>query len=139
MVPASRLQSPDRPWTAWLIGAVVGLEAVALAFVGVRFIMSLFSEHAVPTPGIIFAAVVMLGAAAWLGGAAWGTWKGLRWPRAAILVSQSFLVIVGISLTQVGARAIGVVCVAAAVITLLALFNRSTVIWMAESKRYPTG
>ena len=138
MAPVSQQQSPDRPWPVWLIGAVVGLEAVALAYVGARFVISLFSEHAVPTAGILFGAVVMLGAAVWLGSAAWGTVKGLRWPRAAILVSQAFLVIVGISLTQVGARAIGVACVAAALITLLALFNRSTVAWMGESTRYPS-
>lgn len=138
MVPASQQKSPDRPWPVWLIGAVVGLEAVALACVGARFVISLFSEHAVPTAGIVFGAVVLLGAAVWLGCAAWGTVKGLRWPRAAILVSQAFLVIVGISLTQVGARAVGVACVAAAIVTLIALFNRPTVAWMGKSTRYPS-
>ncbi|MBD2761040.1 hypothetical protein IEE92_00430 [Kocuria sp. cx-116] len=138
MVPASQQQSPDRPWPVWLICAVVGLEAVALAYVGARFVISLFSDHAVPTAGIVFGAVVMLGAAVWLGSAAWGTVKGLRWPRAAILVSQAFLVIVGISLTQVGARAVGVASVAGAVITLIALFSRPTVAWMGESTRYPS-
>lgn len=138
MVPASQQQSLNRPWPVWLIGVIVGLEAGVLAYVGARFVISLFSEHAIPTAGIIFGAVVMLGAAVWLGSAAWGTVKGLRWPRAAILVSQAFLVIVGISLTQVGARAIGVACVAAAIITLIALFNRSTVVWMGESTRYPS-
>ena len=138
MVPASQQQSPDRPWTGWVIGVIVGLEAAALAYVGVRFVISLFSDHVIPTAGIIFGEVVMLGAAAWLGSAAWGTVRGLRWPRAAILVSQAFLVIVGISLTQVGARAIGVACVAAAIVALMALFNRGTVAWMGESTRHPS-
>ena len=137
MVPASQQKSPDRPWPVWLIGAVVGLEAVALAYVGARFVTSLFSGHAVPTAGVVFGAVVLLGAAVWLGSAAWGTVKGLRWPRAAILVSQAFVVIMGISLTQVGARAVGVACVTAAIVTLIALFNRPTVTWMGKSTRYP--
>lgn len=138
MVPASQQKSPDRPWTVWVICAIVGLEALALAYVGIQFVISLFSEHVIPTAGIVFGAVVMLGAAAWLGSAAWGTVKGRRWPRAAILVSQAFLVIVGISLTQVGARALGVACVAAAIITLMALFNRPTAMWMGDSTRRPS-
>lgn len=41
-------------------------------------------------------------------------------------------------LTQVGARAIGVACVAAAIVALMALFNRGTVAWMGESTRHPS-
>lgn len=138
MASTSQHHSPERPWAVWLIGAIVWVEALVLAFTGVSFFMSLFSEHIIPAAGIIFASVVLIGIAVWLAAAARGTFKGRRWPRAAILVTQVFLVVVGISLSQSGATAIGVLGVVAAGVTLIALFNRSTVAWMTESTRYPS-
>ena len=136
-MPATAPHPATRPWTARLVSLLVGLEAVALAVVGVRFLASLFTPHVLPVGGIVFAAVVLFGGAVWLGAAARGTWRGLRWPRAAVLVTQAFLIVVGFSAARGGFPVAGIPAVAVAVVTLLALFARPTVAWMARSSRYP--
>lgn len=135
MANAAKQQPPARPRPVGVITGVVALESLALALTGVLLAGSLFAEHALPAGGIVFAAVVLLAAAVWLGAAARDTWRGMRWPRAAILVSQAFLVIVGFSMFQAGARVAGAACVVAAGITLACLFTADTGLWMHGTTR----
>lgn len=136
-MPATDSQhTADRPWTAWLVCLLVGLEALVLAGLGARFLGSLFAPHVLPVGGIVFAAVVLLAGAVWLGAAVRGTWQGRRWPRAAILVTQVFLFVVGASVARMGLPAAGMPGVAVAVVTLVALFSRRTVAWMGGSSGY---
>lgn len=120
----------SRPWTASVITVLVALEGAALLAVAVGLVVSLFSVHVLPIAGIIFATVVLAAGALWLGAAAHGTWRGLRWPRAAVLVSQAFLLIVGLSFLQLTMGFWGIVVAAIAVVTVLCLFAPRTVAWM---------
>lgn len=123
-----------RPWTASVITVLVALEAVALLAVVVGLVVSLFSVHVLPVAGIVFAIVVLTAGALWLGAAARGTWRGLRWPRAAVLVSQAFLLIVGLSFLQIAMGFWGIVVAAVAVVTVLCLFAPRTVAWMHRTR-----
>ena len=135
--PASR-PSPElsevRPRTAGVVTVLVALEAVALLAVAVGLIASLFSVHVLPVGGIVFATLVMAGGSLWLAAAARGTWGGRRWPRAAVLVSQAFLLIVAMSLLRVTLGWWGILIAAVPVMTLLCLFAPPTTAWMHRTR-----
>lgn len=136
-VPAARSTSHatgPRPWTAAVVSVLVAVEAVALLVVAVAQLVSLVTGHALPVAGILFAAVVLTGGAVWLGAAARGAWNGLRWPRAAVLVSQAFLLIVGLSFLQSVPGGWGLGVAAVAVVTILCLFAPPTVAWMHRTR-----
>ena len=135
--PVSRSTSPGtrgRPWTASVVAVLVGAEALALLVGACALLVSLFGAHVLPVPGILFAAVVLLGGALWLAAASRDTWRGRRWPRAAVLVSQAFLLVVGLSLLQTGLLAWGVVVAAVAAVTILCLFAPPSVAWMHRTR-----
>ena len=124
----------SRPWTVSVITVLVAVEAAALLAIAVGLVVSLFSVHVLPVGGIIFATVVLAGGAMWLGAAARGTWRGLRWPRAAVLVSQAFLLIIGLSFLQIAMGFWGIVVAVVAVVTVLCLFAPLTVAWMHRTR-----
>ena len=122
--------SATRPWTAAVVTVLVALEALALLLGSLGLLVSLFSSHVLPVVGILFGTVVLAGGAVWLAAAARGTWQGLRWPRAAVLVSQAFLLVVGLSFLQMTLGGWGLVAAAVAVVCILCLFAPPTVAWM---------
>lgn len=135
--PASRPSqelSEVRPWTAGVVTVLVALEALALLAVAVGLVVSLFSVHVLPLSGIVFATLVMAGGALWLGAAARGTWGGRRWPRAAVLVSQAFLLIVAMSLLRVTLGWWGILIAVVPVSTILCLFAPPTTAWMHRTR-----
>ena len=131
----SRTTTPgSRPWTASVVTVTVGVEALALLLSALALFTTMFSGHVLPLAGIVFGTVVLAGGAVWLAAAARGTWAGLRWPRAAVLVSQAFLLIVGLSFLQMALGGWGLVVAAVAVVTILCLFAPSTVAWMHRTR-----
>lgn len=126
--------STTRPWTAAVVTVLVSLEALALLLAALGLLTSLFSSHVLPVAGIVFGTVVLAGGSLWLAAAARGTWGGLRWPRAAVLVSQAFLLIVGLSFLQMALGIWGFVAAAMAVVTILCLFAPPTVAWMHRTR-----
>ncbi|RKQ36706.1 hypothetical protein [Kocuria tytonis] len=126
-----------RPWTASVVSVLVGVEAVALLVAALALFASLFSSHVLPVAGIVFGTVVLAGGALWLAAAARGAWSGRRWPRAAVLVSQAFLLIIGLSFLQVALGAWGIVAAVIAVVTILCLFAPPTMVWMHRTRDDP--
>ncbi|MDO4918639.1 hypothetical protein [Kocuria sp.] len=137
--PSSRSQAPGtRPWTASTVTVLVALEALGLLVLAAGFLVSLFSGHVLPLAGVLFAAVVLAGGSVWLAAASRGAWRGQRWPRAAILVSQAFLLIVGLSLLRAAFAAWGAALAVLAVTTILCLFAPPTVAWMHRTRAAAT-
>ena len=131
----SRTHGPTpRPWSAAVVTVLVALEALALLLAALGLLASLFSAHVLPVAGIVFGTVVLAGGSVWLAAAARGTWGGLRWPRAAVLGSQAFLLVVGLSFLQVALGGWGFVTAAVAVVTILCLFAPPTVAWMHRTR-----
>lgn len=126
-----------RPAPVTVLAAAVALEAIGLGLLAVGFLISIFGRHVIPLGGLIFATVVLGLGATWLAAAARDSFRGKRWPRAAILVSQVFLIVVGISIFEMGLGVWGSAAVILALVTLVCLFQRSAVAWMSESQRYP--
>ena len=113
---------------------LVALESLALLVIAVGLVVSLFTGHVLPVAGIVFASVVLVGGALWLAAAARGVLGGMRWPRAAVLVSQAFLLIVGLSFLQVALGGWGMALAVVAVVTILCLFAPPTVAFMHRTR-----
>ena len=134
-VSRSTTQAPGaRPWTATVVAVLVALESLALLVIAVGLVASLFTGHVLPVAGIVFASVVLVGGALWLAAAARGVLGGMRWPRAAVLVSQAFLLVVGLSLLQVALGGWGIALAVVAVVTILCLFAPPTVAFMHRTR-----
>ncbi|CAL8898645.1 hypothetical protein KVA01_12360 [Kocuria varians] len=130
----SQESTENRPWTAGVVTVLVGVESLGLLAIAVGLVASVFTGHVLPLSGIVFATLVMLGGFLWLGAAARGTWNGRRWPRAAVLVTQAFLLIVALSLLRMAFGWWGFVIAAVPVATVLCLFAPPTTAWMHRTR-----
>jgi hypothetical protein len=117
---------------AVLAGAVL-LEALALAAAGLRLVWTLLFEHPLTVGGTVFLVLVLLGGAVWLLHVGRGLWRGFRWPRAAALVVQLFLLVLALPLLQAGQWGLGLVPAVPAVVVLLLLFRPAVLVWTSRT------
>ncbi|GEO92454.1 hypothetical protein KFL01_17600 [Kocuria flava] len=111
------------------------LEALALALAGARLLWSLVAEEPLTVGGTVFLLVVALAGALWLHRVARGLWRGYRWPRAAALVVQLFLLVLGVPLLQGGQWAAGLALALPAAVVLLLLFRPAVLAWTSRTVR----
>lgn len=122
-----------RPREIAVLAGVVLLEAIALAAAGLRLVWTLLFEQPLTVGGTVFLALVLLGGALWLLHVGRGLWRGFRWPRAAALVVQLFLLVLALPLFQAGQWGLGLVPAVPAVVVLLLLFRPAVLAWTSRT------
>jgi hypothetical protein len=128
--------SPDaRPREIAVLSGIVLLEALALAVAGLRLVWTLLFEQPLTVGGTVFLVLVLLGGALWLLHVGRGLWRGFRWPRAAALVVQLFVLVLALPLLQGGQWALGLVLAVPAAVVLLLLFRPTVLAWTSRTVR----
>ncbi|OLT08632.1 hypothetical protein BJF77_12300 [Kocuria sp. CNJ-770] len=128
--------SPDaRPREIAVLSGIVLLEALALAVAGLRLVWTLLFEQPLTVGGTVFLVLVLLGGALWLLHVGRGLWRGFRWPRAAALVAQLFVLVLALPLLQGGQWALGLVLAVPAAVVLLLLFRPTVLAWTSRTVR----
>lgn len=117
-----------------LVGAVLA-EALVLVGAGVLLAGTLLFGRPATVGGTAVLVVVLLAGALWLLHVGRGLWRGFRWPRAAALVVQVFLLVVALPLLQAGQWAAGLVPAAPAVLVLVLLFRPAVLAWTSRTLR----
>lgn len=124
-----------RPREIAVLAGTVLLEALALAVAGLRLVWTLLFEQPLTVGGTVFLVLVLLVGALWLLHVGRGLWRGFRWPRAAALVVQLFVLVLALPLLQAGQWAPGLVLAAPAVVVLLLLFRPAVLAWTSRTVR----
>lgn len=122
-----------RPREIAVLTGVVLLEALALAAAGLRLVWTLLFEQPLTVGGTVFLVLVLLGGALWLLHVGRGLWRGFRWPRAAALVVQLFLLVLALPLLRAGQWVPGLVPAVPAVVVLLLLFRPAVLAWTSRT------
>ena len=124
-----------RPREIAVLAGIVLLEALVLAVAGLRLVWTLLFEQPLTVGGTVFLVLVLLGGALWLLHVGRGLWRGFRWPRAAALVVQLFVLVLALPLLQAGQWVLGLVLAAPAVVVLLLLFRPAVLAWTTRTVR----
>lgn len=124
-----------RPRAVAVLTAVVLLEALVLAGAALRLVWTLLFEEPLTVGGTVFLAAVSLGGGLWLLHVGRGLWRGFRWPRAAALVVQLFLLVVAFPLLRSEQWAAGLVPTVPAVVVLVLLFRPDVLAWTSRTVR----
>lgn len=123
--------APARPPAAVrALSALVLVQAVALLGVAVALVVGLVRGTSLPGP-VAFMAVLALGVAALLAGAARALLGGHRWGRAPVLTVQILLVVLAVGWLGSGVAAWFVVVLVLAVVTAVLVVVPPVVAWTA--------
>ncbi|MBU5423995.1 hypothetical protein KQI48_15105 [Cellulomonas hominis] len=112
------------------MSALVLVQAVALLGVAVALVVGLVRGTSLPGP-VAFMAVLALGVAALLAGAARALLGGHRWGRAPVLTVQILLVVLAVGWLGSGVAAWFVVVLVLAVVTAVLVVVPPVVAWTA--------
>lgn len=124
-----------RPREVVVLTGLVLLEALVLAGAALRAVWSLLFEEPLTVGGTVFLAAVLLGGALWLVRVGRGLWRGFRWPRAAALVVQLFLLVLALPLLRSGQWAAGLAPAVPALVVLVLLFRPGVLAWTSRTVR----
>ncbi len=122
-----------RPAGIAVIAVILLLEALAFLGISVLFITTLITNDPVSVGGSVFLAVFLVLLAVWLVLVARALWRGFRWPRAAALVIQLFLVILSVSFLSNGSVLTGLGMLVPAAVVLLTLFTRPVLAYTVQA------
>lgn len=132
---ASPTSGGARPHEVAALAGLVLLEALGLVAAGLLLLWTLLFGRPLTVGGTVFLVAVSLGGALWLSRVARGLWRGYRWPRAAALVVQLFLLVVGVPLLQGGRWGVGLVLAGPAAAVLVLLFRPAVLAWTSRTLR----
>lgn len=94
------IDAPDgeltRPVGVVVVAIVVGLEALALAILGVYAIYAAFTQPLFSVASGVFLIMLLLGLAAGLAAVSVNAFKGMRWTRSAAFVWQLLMVAIAV-------------------------------------------
>ncbi|WP_298583662.1 hypothetical protein [uncultured Kocuria sp.] len=124
-----------RPGEVVVLTGVVLLEALVLAGAALRLVWTLLFGEPLTAGGTVFLTAVFLGGALWLLRVGRGLWRGFRWPRAAALVVQLFLLVLAYPLLRSGQWGPGLATAAPAVLVLVLLFRPGVLAWTSRTVR----
>lgn len=116
-----------RPLGVYVVAAVVGLEALALAAIGVGSIVSAFTSPMHSVASGVFLIVLLLALAAGMGAVAFNAFKGMRWTRSAAFVWQLLMVAIAVPALLEGNTLLGLAMVLPAVAAAYFLFTPKVV------------
>jgi hypothetical protein len=126
-----------RPAGVAVIAVILLLEALAFLGISVLFLRTLLTNDPVSVGGSVFLAVFLVLLAVWLVLMARALWRGFRWPRAAALVIQLFLVILSVSFLSNGPVLIGLGMLLPGAVVLLTLFTRPVLAYTVRASGDP--
>lgn len=116
-----------RPVGVYVIAVVVGLEALALAVMGVWSLLSLLTQPSDSVTSGIFLTVLIFGLAAGLAGVAVNAFKGMRWTRSAAFVWQLLMMAIGVPALLEGQIPLGLLLLLPPLATAYFLFTPKVV------------
>lgn len=116
-----------RPLGVYVIAVVVGLEALAIAAIGVGSIVSAFTTPMYSAASGVFLIVLLLALAAGLAAVAFNAFKGMRWTRSAAFVWQLLMVALAVPALLEGNALLGLALLLPAVAAAYFLFTPKVV------------
>ncbi|WP_284979745.1 hypothetical protein [Arthrobacter sp. fls2-241-R2A-200] len=129
--PADRSR---RPPGVVFAAVVVALEATALLAAAVWYAFELFSGAPVLTFwGAVFTLALLLAFSAWLFAVGHFLFRGYRWTRAAALVAQLFVLIIGVPTMTGGLVLQGAAMAIPALAVVVILFRRDVIAYASQT------
>lgn len=125
--PGRNETSAGRPPGVYVIAAVAGLEALALAAVGVVLMFAAFTQPSLSLAGTVFLIVLVFALAAGLAAVSVNAFKGFRWTRSAAFVWQLLMVAIAVSALLNGSAVTGLVLLIPALAVIYFLFTPKVV------------
>lgn len=130
-------QDARAPRALALLGLLVGLQAVALIVYGVAQTVLAFSGAGrMPWGSVLLMALLFFGYGAWLLGAVRALYRRRLWPRALVLLTQVFMVVLTVQMLGSWGWAV-LVAVVVALLVLLCLFSTPVQKWLLASPAVP--
>ena len=120
-------EDSPRPLGVYVIAVVVGLEALAIAAIGVGSIISAFTTPMYSAASGVFLIVLLLALAAGLAAVAFNAFKGMRWTRSAAFVWQLLMVALAVPALLEGNTLLGLALLLPAVAAAYFLFTPKVV------------
>lgn len=125
--PGATVEETDRqrPRRAvWLLAGLVGLEGLCLVAAGLfQTVGAIVETHSMPFGAILIMSLLYIGYGAWLAGAARAVLRGSLWPRALILLTQVFLVVIALQMVSAWGWLLVMLPVLYGVVVALLLFS----------------
>ncbi len=127
--PAANVAAPEvaRPAGVVLVAVVVGLEALALAVVGVYSIYAALTQPVFSPASAIFLTVLLLGLAAGLAAVSINAFKGMRWTRSAAFVWQLLMMAIAVPALLEGSVLMGLLLLLPSLAAAYCLFTPKVV------------
>lgn len=116
-----------RPPGVYVISAVVGLEALALAVAGVLLSVTAFTQPSLSLAGTIFLIVLVFALAVAMGAVSVNAFKGFRWTRSAAFVWQLLMAAIAVPALLNGSAVTGLVLLLPALAVIFYLFTPKVV------------
>lgn len=116
-----------RPLGVYVVALVVGLEALAIAAIGVGSIVSALTTPMFSAASGVFLIVLLLALAAGLAAVAFNAFKGMRWTRSAAFVWQLLMVALAVPALLEGNTLLGLALLLPAVAAAFFLFTPKVV------------
>ena len=123
-IPTAPSAPARRPIAIIVIAAIVVLEAVALLAVAGWFVYGLLTQTPTSFGGAVFQLVLLVLLAGWLLAVGHFLFRGYRWTRAAALVWQLFIIVIGVPTLSGGLVGPGLALLLPAAVVMLLIFTR---------------
>lgn len=136
-MPGSDPEIPLRPIGAVIIALVLVLEALALLAAAAFYIHGLITSTPASFGGAIFMLALLLLLAGWLLAVGHFLFRGYRWTRAAALVWQLFMFVLGFPALTSGYLIYGLALVIPPAVALLLLFDKRVIAYVSKTAQPP--
>lgn len=125
------------PGLVRLLALLVALQGTALVLLGLfQTVEGLFAVRVMPLGAVLLLALLYIGYGLWLVGAAAALLRGRLWPRALVVVTQAFLVLISVQSSGLWGWPVTILLVLYGVAVAVLLFSRTTSAHLAP-ERFP--
>ncbi len=131
------LSGTARPVGVVLIAVALVLEALALLAAAAFYVYGLLTSTPVSYGGAIFTLVLLLLLAVWLLAVGHFLFRGYRWPRAAALAWQLFMLVVAVPTLTGGYILYGLALLIPPVVALVLLFTGGVITYVSKTSKPP--
>lgn len=136
-MPGSNPKRPLRPVGAVVIALVLVLEALALLTAAAFYVYGLTTSTPASFGGAVFMLALLLLLAGWLLAVGHFLFRGYRWTRAAALVWQLFMFVLGFPALTSGYLIYGLALVIPPAVALLLLFDKRVIAYVSKTAQPP--
>ena len=128
----------ERPSGVRVIAVIVALEAAALLVAAIWYGSQLLTGAPVLSFwGAVFTLGLLLAFAGWLSAVGLFLYRGFRWPRAAALVAQLFMLTIGFPTVTGGYLLAGLAMLVPAIVAIVLLFDKRVVAFASRAGGAP--